>query len=715
MKEIWKNVVLGIFLGGLVLAGLLGTSTSMTFVWPAYGVIALAGVLSAGLLFRKAGHSLPATTAVCGFVALVVLGALAWRSPVGYLARSDLALGAAAFLVYGLFLALLDSAKARHRFTEALALLVVANLGFALLQKAVQPTLWIVPGYERTFTDRVGGLFNHPDHFAAFLAMLAPLWTALAVLGRRPFAVRVGFATLAAASALVALASGGLAAAPGLLGGFAVLAAVAALLLRHRLGAGQRRKVLRGAVAVLGPAALLCLLCSGPLGRAIDRDLLSRAGAPNLPLVWQAGWRQFAESPLLGTGSRTYEIHARLHRHEALAADSEPEFAHNEYLQTLGDYGLLGFAALLAALAAHFVAGLRFVGAYACFGSGVGSLLPRSDHLALTVGALASLGALAGLSAFDFLLHLPIFALAAAGLLAALAVPDPMADALKPADPEGLLPVPVPLLAKRALVFGAALPLLLLATVFARSEYHYEMAKLAFEVEPHGYRHHRHLRAARALDGSNPWIFALGGHAQVASLRPDMAEPERRQALQQAAEQFERARRLHPRDPFAAVGHAAVLEALGRPQEALARLREARESAPFHGNLILAEAEHHLRNGRVIESEDAYRAAMNARAYRDTGAAQRGLRTLTEWKLIAESRGIDWRIPPDPVESEPLVAGTGKRGPTERRPTEATVETVAPAGRSEAQESEEALEAPEAPEQLPPAGGVGDGAAFSGR
>ena len=65
--------------------------------------------------------------------------------------------------------------------------------------------------------------------------------------------------------------------------------------------------------------------------------------------------------------------------------------------------------------------------------------------------------------------------------------------------------------------------------------------------------------------------------------------------------------------------------------------------APGYGNLMLAEAEHHLRYGKIAEAEDAFREAMGAGAFRDIAAAQEGLRTITEWQLIAEENGIDWR------------------------------------------------------------------------
>jgi tetratricopeptide (TPR) repeat protein len=244
----------------------------------------------------------------------------------------------------------------------------------------------------------------------------------------------------------------------------------------------------------------------------------------------------------------------------------------------------------------------------------------------------------------------------------------------------------------------------LFGIVFSQSEYHYERARLSFESDRAGFNHLRHLHDARALDGKNPFVFSLSAHAQVAGIQPDMPEPARLQALGQADGYFSHARHLYPQDIFAAIGHAAVLEELGRTGEALERLREAREFAPDYGNLMLAEAEHHLRHGRVADAETMFSQAMSAAAFRDSAAARRGLMTVTEWKLIAEQDGIDWRVMPDPVESEPLLAGPAGY----RSPAEAKVENRNLAGQAlpnalitEA-EPVDAKEAKEAPVESPP-------------
>jgi O-antigen ligase len=658
MKETWHKLVLSVFLVGLFLTGLAGTSAPMTFIWPAYGVLGLAGALSIGLLFQGISFRIPLLS--CGSLLLFFgyLLARASTAPVAYFAREDASLVVCSFLVYGLCLVLLLTPQSRRRFVDLLALLVILNLAFALLQATVAPTLWILPGYERTYSDRIGGLFNHPDHFAAFLAMLVPLWLSIALFGRRPRAWRLAAVALCGISILAILASGSGVGLLGLGAGLAAFALTGGVLIWRRLPETTRRTALRrGAFTSLALAVLLAAT-SLPIARALDHSVLEKGGQLSLPQVWKAGWAQFSEAPLSGTGSRTSYLYGRRFRSETLnSATAEPEFIHNEYLQIAADYGIAGLLFLLLAVGLHLASGYRFTRAYLGVAPAPGSFVPRSDHLALVLGALASLASLTVSAGFDFVLHLPVFTMIAAAFLAVLAVPDPMAAALEPDPSPRLLPGGVPLFASRALLFGCGITMAIFGVVFSQSEYHYERARLAFEADRTGFNHLRHLHDARALDAKNPFVFSLSAHAQIAGIQSDMPEPARLQALGQADGYFSHARRLYPQDIFAAIGHAAVLEELGRPGEALERLREAREFAPDYGNLMLAEAEHHLRHGRIADAEAMFSEAMSAAAFRDSAAAQRGLMTVTEWKLIAEQDGIDWRVVPDPVESEALLAG----------------------------------------------------------
>lgn len=676
MTAKWRGLVLTVFLAGLVLAGMTGTSASMTFFWPACSVLGLAALLSLGLILQDAHYSLPRSCALAVLAFAACLLSQAAASPVAYFAREDASLVILGFVVYGLFHILLGSQGARRRLAEILALLVVLNLVFAALQATIHPTLWIIPGYERTFADRPGGLFNHPDHYAGFLAMLVPLWLAIAFLGRRSRRDRTVSGMLGAVSSLAVLGSGSTAAMIGLAAGILAFLGLVLLIIHHRLGTNHKRtatKVLAGGALAL---VLGAVFVHEPAGRFLERNLLTKSGQLSLPLVWKSGLDQASESPWTGTGSRTSYIYSRLFRHEALSSSTEPEFIHNEYLQLIADYGVLGFLALAALLALHLSHGFRFVKAYAGFDPPSGSIAPKSEHLALAIGAISAIGVMAWLALFDFVLHLPVFVILTALFLAALAVPDPMNAAAKPAASRRFLPGGALVFSNRALVFGFGLAVMLFGAVFSRSEYHYEMARRAFEAEPNGFVHLRHLQAARSLDPKNPYLFTLSAHAQVAGILPEMPEPARREALERADQYFSHAHRLYPQDVFAAIGHAAVLEELGRPSEALSRIREARKMAPLYGNLIVAEAELHLRNGRVDDAETVFAEAMHSRAFRDASAAQRGLRTITEWKLIAERNGMDWKIAPDRQESVPLLAGTYDN----RTPAAAVVETRTLAG-----------------------------------
>ncbi len=659
MKVCWRVAVIVMFLAGIVLTGLGGTAASMTFLWPAYGFLGLAAVLSIGLVFEKASFALPRWSVLVALALAGYLLARAAHSPVAYFAREDAGLFVAAFLVYGLFLHLLDSAKWRRCFVDVLALLVLLNLGFALVQKLHSPTLWLVPGYERTIASRAGGIFNHPDHFAGFLAMLMPLWLATAAYSRRPPLVRCVMGALGALSAAVVLGTGCATAILTLIAGTGAFAVLSGVILHRQATPQVKRGILLASTGAAVVLALSLAVASGPISRVLDRSLLSKGGDLALPQVWKAGWEQAMESPALGTGSRTSYIYGRLHRSPSLdAAAEEPEFVHNEYLQMLADYGLTGLGLLLLVLALHAAGGFRFVRAYANFGAPAGRRLPSSDHLAHVLGAMSSLGALALLAAFDFVLHLPIFAVVAAAFLAVLAAPDPMAAALKPATSARRLPSILPggwlRFGQRSLVFGGGLAMSLLCAILSQSEYHYEMARRHFEEDRTGFQHLRHLHSVRALDPKNPFAFTLSAHAQVAGILPEMPGPARRQALEQADAYFARARSLYPQDIFSAIGHAAVLEELERSDEALERLREARRYAPLYGNLMLAEAECHLRHGRILEAEHTFAEAMNAAAFRDTAAAQRGLMTVTEWKLIAGQRTTPAPPPAGPGESRSL-------------------------------------------------------------
>lgn len=677
MKSGIHFILVFFLFGGLFLTGLVGTSTSMTFVWPGYLALGVAGILSIGLLFRQVSFSLSQWTIIPVLLLIFYLLTRAADSPVAYFAREDAIMVVACFIAYAAVLSLCTAARWRKGVALAFAFLVLVNLGFAALQAMVDPAIWLVPGYGRTMTHAVGGLFNQPDHFAIFLAALVPLWLAMAVQGRESRLFRLCWAGLAGISVLFLLIAGSV---PGFLTLGTGLLCYAALTL-HLVSLRLKLAVRRFGVVLLvvsGFGLLFAgLVAGGPSANRFGHGFFTDPDSGGLVSLWKVGLKQAAESPFVGTGSRSSQIYLRSFRTGDFGAVSaEPEFLHNEFLQMLGDYGVIGLVLLLAVLGVHFAGGLRFLGSFRRMKPAKGELIPRSNHLALSTGAIATLSALGAAAMTDFVFHLPVVALLAAVLLAVLAVPDPMARGTERERSDPLIPGGTLLFSVRAMGFGGGLALAALGAVFVQSEYHYELARKEFESGGRNFQQFRHLQNARGLDSKNPFVHSLSAHAQVGMINREMPLAERRQALEKADLYFSRARQLYPQDVFAAVGHVAVLDELGRMNEARARLREARQWAPLYGNLMLAEAEHYLRNGRISLAKEAYTEALAAPAFRDVAAAEEGLRTLSEWKLIAQQNGIPLdslesdfpgdrglrRVLPDAVVDERILAGQTEAG-----------------------------------------------------
>lgn len=643
MKSNWRFLLTLTFLVGVFVTALIGTSTATTFVWPGYLLIGLGGIGAAAYLLRDAGFAMPRWTSVAGFALFGYLVLRAVESPVIYFAREDAALVVACFLVYAGILVHCASGTGRRAVWFLVAALVGANLLFAALQLCFDRGLWLLPGYERSAIERVGGLFNQPDHYAAFLAMTVPLWLSLAVFSRGAVRPRKGWAILALLTATGVLFTGSAAGAIALLSGLFAFAFLASLLLWKRFKPTVRKRLALIATGLVLSGTAICIVLSGPIARHLSRDLLTRQGDASIAAMWEAGARQAMESPVLGTGSRSSYVYTRLHRPDDLAATvGETEFVHNEPLQMLADYGIVGFLLAALVLILHVRGGFAFLSGYRGYRPAPGELVPRSDHLAAVVGALGMLPAALTASLFDYVLHLPSFAIVLSAMLAVLAAPDPMASALNRRSWSSLLPGGMLHFATRTTAVGAGVAMLALGFIYARSEFHYEKARIAFESGQHDFQLMRHLKAARSLDPVNPYAFSLSAHAQVAAITPELSAPARRQALEQADQYFAHARRLYPQDVFAAVGHAAVLDELGRSDEALQRITEAREWAPLYGNLMLAEAEHHLRHGEIAEAEIDFRGTLAASAYGDVPAAEQGLRTISEWKFMAMQEGIRW-------------------------------------------------------------------------
>ena len=116
-------------------------------------------------------------------------------------------------------------------------------------------------------------------------------------------------------------------------------------------------------------------LNAAKVDQAVEQNIMTREGRISLSQTWGSSIEQFSEAPLAGTGSRTFFFYSRKFRpEEEGAAVFESKFVHNEYLQALADYGIIGLILILALVGIHFHGGLRFVLGYSAFQSIGGSV-----------------------------------------------------------------------------------------------------------------------------------------------------------------------------------------------------------------------------------------------------------------------------------------------------------------------------------------------------
>jgi O-antigen ligase len=376
--------------------------TMVVTVW--LNAALLVSVLLAGALLEgPAPH--PAGWLLLPFFAYAAANA-AWLTPVGWLGWHDWLLWAQAGAVFWAVLNGMRSQSARNVLVGLLALLGVVAVGLAAYQRFANPE-WLMLGRLQApqFFGRSSGPFGIPNSLAALLVLLLPSALAAGFNRAASPARRTGAWVLAAifAFGLVLTISRG--AWLGL-----ALALAGWPLLAGRRSIGRRVLVSAGVMAALVVTGLALYQTVPGVRLRIDQ-LVSDGGERTRPVMWRIGWSIFREHPATGGGAGSYNVLLEKFRPENFQDDAQ--WAHNDYLNTLSDYGALGFGLLFGAVAVMVMRGFRQRGAEP---ETAASLFPPA---ALGIGLLAF-----GLHLFvDFHFKIPALGMACA-LLGALLVRD---------------------------------------------------------------------------------------------------------------------------------------------------------------------------------------------------------------------------------------------------------------------------------------------------
>jgi O-antigen ligase/tetratricopeptide (TPR) repeat protein len=328
----------------------------------------------------------------------------AWVTPVPWLGWWDWLGWAQMAMVFWTVLHGVRGARTREILFWGLVALGVVAVAMAAYQHFADPR-WLTMGRRQAvqFLGRSSGPFGIPNSLAALLTLLLPPLLAL-VLQRGAGAVQrvlCGYLAAVFAAGLLLTVSRG-----------AWLALGAALVAWPLLAVPGRTRRWLWSVAVAVGLILLAGIIFPKVPKVrerVDRLLRDRVEVSRV-IMWSAGWALFRESPLMGTGAGSYNV--LFERHRPARFWDAPQWAHNDYLNTLSDYGAVGFL-LSFGLAAVFFgrsSALRCDdGVVAGARSGA-----MARWQALRAGLVIGLLAFALQLAVDFSLKIPALAQAAA-------------------------------------------------------------------------------------------------------------------------------------------------------------------------------------------------------------------------------------------------------------------------------------------------------------
>ena len=345
----------------------------------------------------------PASWWLLPFLAYALANVL-WVTPVPWLGWRDWLGWAQMILVFWVVLNGVRARATRTLVFGALVAVAFVAVVLASYQRFVRPD-WLMLGRVQAeqFIGRASGSFGIPNSLAALLLLVIPA-AGVRTFRRGATAVqRVlwGYLLLVFGLGLVLTISRGAWLALAL-----VLAVWPALAVE---GSGWRRARWAG-LAALGVLAVAgALYFSLPRVRERFQMLKADAGEKTRPIMWRGAWRIFQAQPLVGSGAGSFNV--RFERFRPEHYQDEPQWAHNDYLNTLSDYGAVGFLLFFGA------------GAVVAWRTWRGAALRRDwlDERALA-GALTAGVVAFGLQLFvDFHFKIPALAMAFA-IVAALLV-----------------------------------------------------------------------------------------------------------------------------------------------------------------------------------------------------------------------------------------------------------------------------------------------------
>jgi O-antigen ligase len=286
---------------------------------------------------------------------------------------------------------------------------VVAFIGVVQFFKH-NPTIWGEPR-PQLYLARGSGTFLNPNNFAGYLEMIVPLALAYTIASRFSPTIKVllAYSVLAMlAGIVVSLSRGG-------------ILAIAVTLTMFCLVLLAQRDYWLPALATLLSLAVVGIVLNDQFGSLQGRFAAAfqneKLDSNNRFYYWQAAEQLYARNPVWGIGPGHFDVEFSQLR--APHVQGRPEYVHNDYLNTLCEWGTLGLAIVATAC------GLLVWGVFRAW-RGVHRAsndfgAKKSDKTAFLLGASAGLVAAMVHAFVDFNMQIPADAITAVTLMALIA------------------------------------------------------------------------------------------------------------------------------------------------------------------------------------------------------------------------------------------------------------------------------------------------------
>lgn len=304
--------------------------TMVVSSWAIFGLVALGGCLLAlkpQTFNRAALIPLP-------FLAFVLASVL-WLAPAPWLAWREWLLWLQMWLVFVLVLHFGRGRAATATIVGTLVALGMIGVGMAAYQRFVDPA-WMMMGkiQAEQFGDRSAGMFGIPNSLAGLLELMIPACGALMFSRRTNLMGKILCGWLGGLFLFALVLTGSR-------GGW--IAVAGALVLWPLLGGKNWARRLTGlfvVVVLVGAGALALYKFSAPVRDRLQPFLAGKFEASR-PIIWRVGVNIWQDNPWLGSGAASYNV--VFDQYRPVNFLNEPHWTHNDYLNTLSDYGAVGF------------------------------------------------------------------------------------------------------------------------------------------------------------------------------------------------------------------------------------------------------------------------------------------------------------------------------------------------------------------------------------